>query len=408
MSIDLQVSPATAAAHKSVFGRETALAFYALALGTFLAASSAPTPLYRLYQHDWGFSSVMLTLIFSVYAFSLLISIVIVGSLSDHIGRRPVIFAAILGQGLALLLFLLAEGPGWLMAARIVQGLATGAATSAIGAALVDSNPARGAIVNSIAPLVGMAIGALGCSILVAYAPEPMRLVYGLLLAAILVQAAMVWLMPETAIRQPGAWASLKPTVHVPVNARRSLLLITPLNVSIWALGGFYLSLVPSLVSASTGIVSPLIGGLVVATLTLSGAAAVFLMRQKPVRLPLTLGPLTTIAGVLTLMAGVHTGLVALLFAGTAIAGTGFGASFLGCVRTIMPLAKPDERAGLLSAFYTESYLAFSIPAILAGVLAHEIGLPAATDVYAAFILLLTVSGLVALKRAGLLSTSVV
>lgn len=378
--------------------RRWALGFHATTLITFLAASAAPTPLYHLYQESWNFSPILLTFIFSVYAFSLLTTLLIVGSLSDHIGRRPVIFVAILLQAAAMLLFMLADSPSWLIAARIVQGIATGAASGAVGAALVDVNKTTGPIVNSISPLLGMAAGALGAGALVQFAPEPMRLVYLVLFAALLLQSAFIWSVPETAETKPGALASLRPHVGVPPQVRPSLMTITPINIAGWSLGGFYLSLMPSVVGAATGSHSPIIGGLTVAALTVSGALAVFLRRQKPASSNLTLGVFSMVTGLLVLTAGTHSGLVALLFSGTIITGVGFGSCFLGAVSTIMPLAKPEERAGLLSAYYIQSYLAFSIPAICAGFLSRAVGLSATADIYVLMIVLLMAGGYAAMS----------
>ncbi|TXH79810.1 MAG: MFS transporter, partial [Rhizobium sp.] len=327
-------------------------------------------------------------------------ALLIVGSISDHLGRRPVIFASILLNMVAMALFLMAEGPDWLIAARIVQGLATGAAASSVGAALVDLDPIKGSITNSLAPLAGMAVGALGTSLLVQFAPAPTSLVYILTLALLVLQAVLLWLVPETTRRRAGLLASLKPEVAVPPQVRRTLLALTPINVAVWALGGFYLSLVPSLVSATTGSTAPLVGGSVVAALTISGAAAVFLLRRRSAATAMMFGIASMTLGVLTVIAGVHAAEVSILAVGTVIAGAGFGATFLGTVRSIMPLAKPDERAGLLSAFYIQSYLAFSVPAILAGFLSKALGFAEAADIYAAAILLLVGWGVLAL-RAG-------
>jgi hypothetical protein len=104
--------------------------------------------------------------------------------------------------------------------------------------------------------------------------------------------------------------------------------------------------------------------------------------------------------GILTVVAGVHLANVPLLLIGTVFTGVGFGTNFLGSIGTIMPLAKADERAGLLSAFYVQSYLAFSLPAILAGFLAKSAGYALTTDIYATAILLLMGVGLLGL-RAG-------
>ncbi|AVA20276.1 MULTISPECIES: MFS transporter [unclassified Rhizobium] len=379
-------------------GRRLAPFFHAATSATFFAASSAPTPLYRIYQQVFAFSPVLITVIFAVYAFALLISLLIVGSISDHLGRRPVIFASLILNMVAMALFLTADGPNWLIAARIVQGFATGAAAASLGAALVDLDPARGSVTNSIAPLIGMAIGAFGTSALVQYAPAPTLLVYAIVLALLVIQAVLIWITPETTRRRPGLIASLRPEVAIPPQARRTLLALTPINVAVWALGGFYLSLVPSLVSATTGSTLPLVGGSVVGTLTISGAASVFLLRKRPAATALAFGISTMTLGLLAVVAGVHLAEVPLLIAGTMIAGTGFGANFLGAVRSIMPLAKADERAGLLSAFYIQSYLAFSLPAILAGFLSKAVGFTATTDIYAASILVLVVSGVLALR----------
>ncbi|NVO16797.1 MAG: MFS transporter [Rhodoplanes sp.] len=381
--------------------RPGAALFFAATLATFMAASSAPTPLYRLYQAEWSFSPAVLTVVFGIYALGLLAALLTVGGLSDHLGRRPVIFAALLLQAAAIALFIAADSTAALMVARAVQGFATGAATGALAAALLDADRDRGPLINSLINPVGMALGALGASVLVDYAPWPMRLVYGVLLAAFVVQAGLVWLVPETLASEspssrPGALASLRPKIAVPPRARETLARITPVNVAVWGLGGFYLSLAPSLLRAATDVTSALAGGSLVATLTASGALAILVLRGRPAHAVLTAGAAVLAAGVATILLGVHAHHLALLFIGTMVAGFGWGGAFLGVLRVLLPLAAPAERAGLMSAYFVQSYLAMSVPAILAGVLARSIGLVPATDVYAAGLL-----ALVALALAG-------
>ncbi len=362
-------------------------------LTMFLAASSAPTPLYRLYQERWGFSPTLLTVIFSVYAFSLLISLLVVGALSDHVGRRPVIFGALLLELVAMALFIRADSVPLLIAARAVQGLATGAATSALGAALIDASRANGALINSLAPLVGMALGGLGAGVLATFAPAPLTLVYVACFAIFATQAALIWAIPETAGQRPGVLASLIPKLKVPPAARGALARLTPLSVALWAVGGFSLSLLPSLVRTATGITSPLLGGVLVAILTLTGAAAILVLRQRPVALALNVGSGALAIGFAIILCGVQWGAAGLMITGMAVTGAGFGAGFLGAVRTLMPLAHPDERGALLSAYYVECYLAFSLPAIGAGFLARDLGITLATDIYGAVVIGLAVVG---------------
>nr|WP_315416557.1 MFS transporter [uncultured Pseudomonas sp.] len=381
----------------SPISHRSSLVFLAITLLTFLAASSAPTPLYHLYQEGLHFSAGMLTLIFGVYALSLLAALLTVGSLSDYLGRKPVIFAALILDMLAMVLFINEDSVAWLIAARTLQGFATGMATAVLGAALLDTDRQQGPLVNSVAPLLGMACGAMGSSLLVEFAPLPTQLIYWTLLALMLLQAVYVWRLPESVSRIPGALASLRPTLHVPPQARRALWLSLPVDVAVWAMGGFYLSLAPSLVRAATGSTSNLIGGGLVAVLTLSGALMIFTLRNRPADKVLRLGAGLLAIGVTLILTAVHSASLPLFFIATLIAGSGFGAGFLGALRSVVPLALPHERAGLMSAFYVLSYLAFCLPSLLAGNLIRSFGLIATTDGYGAILILLALGALVGL-----------
>ncbi|AZE50323.1 Putative drug efflux protein [Pseudomonas chlororaphis] len=375
------------------------LLFLAITLLSFLAASSVPTPMYHLYQEALQFSSATLTLIFGVYALSLLAALLTVGSLSDYLGRKPVIFVALLLDILAMLLFIQADSVAWLIAARVMQGFATGMATSVLGAALLDTDRQQGPLVNSVAPLLGMACGAMGSGLLVEYAPLPLQLAYWLLLVLFAAQALYVWRLPETVSAQPGVWASLRPTLHVPLQARRALWLALPVDVAVWAVGGFFLSLAPSLVRTATGSTSNLIGGGLVAVLTLSGALMIVSLRHRPADKVLRLGASLLAIGISLVLIAVHTASLPLFFLGTLVTGGGFGSGFLGALRSVMPLALPHERAGLMSAFYVLSYLAFCLPSLLAGNLTHSFGLIATTDGYGAVLILLSLAALLGLLR---------
>jgi len=377
--------------------QRSSLVFLAITLLTFLAASSAPTPLYHLYQEGLHFSAGMLTLIFGVYALSLLVALLTVGSLSDHLGRKPVIFTALILNMLAMLLFINEGSVAWLIAARTLQGFATGMATAVLGAALLDTDRQQGPLVNSVAPLLGMACGAMGSSLLVEFAPLPPQLIYCTLFVLMLLQAVYVWRLPESVSRIPGALASLRPTLHVPPQARRALWLSLPVDVAVWAMGGFYLSLAPSLVRTATGSTSNLIGGGLVAVLTVSGALMIFTLRNRPADKVLRLGAGLLAVGVALILTAVHSASVLLFFIATLIAGSGFGAGFLGALRSVVPLALPHERAGLMSAFYVLSYLAFCLPSLLAGNLIRRFGLIVTTDGYGAVLILLALGALVGL-----------
>src|SRR3989454_9243837 len=102
---------------------------------SFLAASSAPTPLYATYAGEWRFSPITTTVIFGAYAIAVLLALLILGRISDHTGRRPVLLAALAVQLTATVVLATAGGVDALLVGRVLQGLATGAALGALGAA---------------------------------------------------------------------------------------------------------------------------------------------------------------------------------------------------------------------------------------------------------------------------------
>ena len=386
-------------AHTSLSNTATTV-MAAITVMTFSACGAAPTPLYHQYQESFGLTPFMLTIIFAAYVVSLLAALLTVGSLSDYIGRRPAVMAALALNIVAMVMFVTADSAWALIAARAVQGFATGLATATLGATILDTDRNRGPVLNSVTAFAGLTAGSLGAAALVTYAPDPRQLVYLVLLALSALEMLILWYMPETVAAKPGAVASLRPHVRVPAQARRALSQVTPVTIASWALGGFYFSLMPSLVRVATGVTVPIVGGLVVAALTFSGAIAVLSLRNVVGARILAGGIPALVFGVTVTLAGVGTQFVGLMLAGTVISGIGFGAAFAGAMRTVMPLAQAHERAGLLSAFYVEGYLSFSLPAILTGLLAPMTGLPLAAYVYGTAVIVLAIASRVALVRS--------
>jgi len=364
---------------------------------TFSASGAAPTPLYHLYQEHFGLTPALITVIFAAYALSLLLALLTTGALSDHVGRRPTVLGALVLNIIAMVLFITAGSGAALIAARALQGVATGVATAALGAAILDVDQRRGAVLNSVTVFAGLTVGTLGAATLVTFAPDPAQLVYVVLLTLSGIEALLIWHMPETAQTKPGALTSLRPHVSIPIQARQTFAQLTPVTFASWALGGFYFSLMPALVRVATGATLPIVGGLVVAALTFSSVIAVLSLLSIPADRVLLGAMPALVLGVAITLGGVHTQFVALLLLGTMVSGLGFGAVFSGTLRTILPLAKADERAGLLSAFYLEGYLAFSLPAVLTGFLVPIVGLALAADVYGAAVILMAVASLVAI-----------
>lgn len=367
----LTMNPLSNAGQTRVSERKlsTRASFYLLASLTisFLAGSLAPTPLYPVYQAAWGFSALTTTEIFGVYAIVLLVTLLIAGRLSDHIGRRPVLIVAALTQAVVMGIFATATGVDHLILARVVQGIATGAALGAIGAGLVDLDRVRGPAANAIAPIAGTGLGGLISGLFVHYLPAPTVLVYAVLGVTFVLQAIAVIFVRETVTRRPGAVASLIPQLSVPAASRKPIFLAAPALVALWALGGLFASLVPALTRVTLGLNPSFASGLAVFTLATAGVVTVLAVQNWEARRVLTLGALGILLGSLGLIAAFTLHSVAGFFVATVLAGIGFGGGFQGAVRSVVPTARPHERAGVLSIVFVISYLAMGLPAVIAG-----------------------------------------
>jgi MFS family permease len=372
--------------HERRLSHSVAFAAIAAVFVTFAAASAAPSPLYVVYQHLWGFSATTLTVVFAVYVLGLIGALLTLGALSDHVGRRPVLAAAIALEATSLALFLTAGDVTVLLVARLLQGIATGAALTTLGAALVDLNPphapGRAGLINGIAPVAGLAVGALGCGALVQFAPEPTHLVWALLLAAMVLAGYVVARIPETSARRPGAVASLAPKLGVPSRLRADVLALVPIIVASWAIGGLYLSLGPSVAAGVFGLTNHLVGGFVVTLLCGTGAITSYAMRKLPIPRVLTVAAALLTLGSVVSVLGLEWSSITLAAVGTVISGIGFGASALASFGTLATLAAPHERGELLAVALVIAYTAFSVPAVIAGFAATSVGLHPVALVY--------------------------
>ena len=349
---------------------------------TLTASSSAPSPLYPVYQQMWGFSAAMLTVVFAVYVLALLATLVTVGSLSDHIGRRPVILVALLMLTASMIVFVVSPGVEWLIVARILQGFAVGAATSALAAAVIELQPNThiGPMVNTAAPSLGLALGAAGAGVLVQFAPFPTVLSYAVVAVLAIVLAVALIFVPETSpsvgfASRRAALRSLVPSVSVPREVRGRYLIILPSLMSAWALGGLYMSLGPSIVDSVFGIDDRLAAGLAIATLFTAGTvAAITMVRRDPHRL-VVVGAALLATGLAVVITALLTGWAAAYYAGTAVAGFGWGSTFVGAMSVVGSLGRAHERGRIFATTFVVCYFAFSVPAMVAGVAAGAFGL---------------------------------
>jgi MFS family permease len=377
--------------------------FLAVLLGFFLFAASAPSPLYGIYATLWQFSPTTITAIYAVYAAGALTALLITGRLSDHVGRRPVVMMALLLQIGGMFAFITANSVTGLYLGRMLQGIATGIASGAISAWLLDveppEHPRLGSAIAGIALLAGLGLGGLCSAILVQYAPNPLRLVFWLLTTLYALAFVAMIAIPDVVRRSPGALQSMRPTVGVPTAARQQFVSTAPSMIAIWALAGLYLSLGPALATTLAQSENRVVGGIVIVALAGAGAIASAFVQDVDPRTVILRSSLVVVAGVaLTLIAVVYDS-IAGLYAGSVVAGLGLGPAFSGVVRSLGPLAPPERRGALFAAVYIVVYVAISLPTIAAGIATSRFGLRDTTYAYGLVVIALTAATFVAVAR---------
>ncbi|MFD5057739.1 MFS transporter [Streptomyces sp. NPDC058394] len=407
--VPVKRSPAHAAPRRRTLGLgpKASIGLLASILISLLASSSAPTPLYAIYQQHWGFSPITITVVFGVYALAVLVSLLIFGRISDQVGRRPVLLTALIVQALAMVVFITAGDVGTLLTARVLQGLSTGAAVGALGAGMLDIDARKGGFLNSFAPTLGTASGALASGLIVQYLPAPTHLVYVVLLGVFVLQALAVLALNETVSRKPGALASMVPEFKLPRSARASMAIAAPVMFAVWALTGLYGALGPAITQTLVHSTSVVWGGLPLFVLAGSAGLAVVILRGAGTRTMMLISVGTLVVGVVITLGSIASGTggtpsVIGFFLGGAISGFGFGSGFQGGIRLVVPQVKPHERAGVLSLLYVVCYVGLGVPAVIAGLLVvHGGGLIQTSREYGVAVIVLALAAAIGLLLSG-------
>ena len=384
------------------------------AFAAFFIAAGAPTPLLPIYEANWHFPASMVTVAFGVYAIALLLTLLVIGSLSDHIGRRPLLIGALARELASMLVFLVSPSISWIIAARIIQGVATAAATSSFSAAILELAPDKrkhlAGVITGLAPAAGIGVGALFSGVIAQFSSSAAATVWIILAAVMLIALVFAIFTPETATRKPGAIASLRPRVSVPPAARSVFAVPLPSLIAAWLVSALFLGLMPTILRLKFGIDGPVVSGLAAfAEQGTGGATAVALSKMKPQRLVFA-GGFAIVAGIVLFIASIAATSLPLLWIGAVVGGAGLGGAFTGTIRSLVPLVEAQERAGLFSAIYLVSYITFGVPVIVAGLFLSTIGVTAIALGFGVVTVVAAAAGVVTqlatARRTGLASKS--
>src|SRR3954468_12353685 len=189
---------------QDIRGRSHLLAFLSavVALVAAFAAVGSTIPLFNVYRAEDGFSNAGISMTVVAYSAATLTTLLVLGRLSNHVGRRPTSIASLCLLVLGCLLLLKVHTIGMLIGGRLLMGLGAGLASSSLTSYVVDAAPSRPAWLASVASsqtvLLGLAVGALGSGALVQFGPWPRELIFLVVIALLLVSAALILVSPET------------------------------------------------------------------------------------------------------------------------------------------------------------------------------------------------------------------
>ena len=388
------MSPAISASHR----RRGTLAAMGL-IAVCFAGSTLLTPLYAFYEARFGFSPAVLTIVYAAYVIGNAGALLFLGRLSDRIGRRPIAFAALALATAATLLFLGARDTAWLFAGRVVSGFAVGLGSGTGTAWLVDQRPdarAHATLLAAEANMGGIGTGPLVAGILAAAAPMPLVLPFLVYGAALALVALAVARSGETVARRAPTADLFRPQLALPAGSRGAFVAPAVTGFVVFAFVGFYAALLPSILRHAMGIASPAVGGAILAELFAVAMAAMAATRRIASRTAMIAGLATIVPGLALLVAAQAAQSLPLLIVGTACGGVTLALGYRGSLEVVGAIAPPDHRSGVVSAYLLVGFAGNSIPVIGVGVATVAFGAVAASEIFAAVMLALTLVGLVA------------
>jgi predicted MFS family arabinose efflux permease len=371
-----------------------------------MLGTTLPTPLYPLYQQRFGFSELMITVIFATYAAGVIAALLLFGSLSDEIGRRPVLLIGVAFSALSAVAFVLANGLGLLLLGRVLSGFSAGIFTGTATATLVDLAPpdrrGRATLVATMANMGGLGLGPLLAGLVAQSASTPLRLTFWIDLALLAPALAGVLAVPDPVTRK--SHPRLRPqALRVPADVRAIFVRAALAGFAGFAVLGLSTAVAPAFLGQALGVKSHAVVGLVVFAVFAASAAGQLLLEVVPQAVALPAGCVALIAGMGLLALGLAASSLALLVIGTMIAGAGQGLSFRAGLARLNASSPPEHRAEVASSFFVVAYFATSVPVIGEGLLAQLAGLRTAGLVFAAAVAVLSavVIALLARSRNG-------
>ncbi|MER8964236.1 MFS transporter [Mesorhizobium sp. M0184] len=380
-------------------GGRAAAAAVAAMIAALFAGSTALTPLYIIYKQLFGFSQITLTLVYAVYVIGNLAALLMLGRVSDVIGRRPMALAGMAVAVVSAVVFLFAENVAWLDIARILSGLGigvgAGTGTAWLAELLPTDDKSQAATIATSTNFLGLGLGALGAGLLAEYAPWPLRLTFVVYLAMLATVTLLVWRTRET-VSRPGKLAdvSMRPRLSVPDDIRASFVAPAVTGFGAMALVGFYAALAPSILAQQLQVTNHAEAGALFFELAIVTAATIVVTARLSSRAAMFAALALMIPTVALIVAAQVFASMAIMIAGTALCGVAAALGYRGGLQVVNEIAPADRRAEVVSAFFICCFCGNALPVIGIGVLSTVAGATVASLAFAGMIVVFSLVAL--------------
>ena len=361
--------------HRAELHGNAALAAVAMLLAASFGLSTLVTPLYLVYQQQFGFSQITLTLIYAAYVVGNLAALLFFGRVSDHAGRRITALAAMGTLIAATLVFLFAGGVAALYIGRILSGLGIGIASgtgNAWLAELVDQNDkARAATIGTSTNFLGLGLAPLLSGLLAQYAPWPLQLSFILYLALLCAVAGVLWFTPESVRHPDRGRIDFSPKLSLPRDIRAQFIAPGITGFGLMALVGFYAALMPIILSHDLHIQSHAAAGALFFELAIVVAVVIVATRRLASRTSMLLSLALMIPAAAAVPGAQILGQLWAMLAATALVGVSAGLGYRGSLQVVNQIAPAKKRAAIVSSYFVCCFTGNALPVIGVGVLSR-------------------------------------
>ena len=369
-------------------------------IAVMFMGSTIVTPLYSLYAQQFGFSAIMLTLIYAVYVIGNLVSLFFFGGVSDHLGRRRIVLGAMAAAAVSTGIYFFATSTPWLFVARALSGfsigLAAGAGTAWIAELDGADDKTRATLVAVSSNFAGLALGPLISGLLAEYAPRPLQLPFLIYIGVVAITAVFIARSPETVNHDARSAARAgSASVAVPRSIRARFIAPAVTAFVVFSLYGFFFSLAPGVLIESLHQSNRAVGGAVVFEVGLVSALTIIFTRRLESRTCMRLALALLVPAVALLITAQAQGSLPLLLLGTALSGISGALGYRGSLQVVNQIAPPDQRAGVSSVYFIVCFMGNSLPVIAVAVLTRAFNSLVADSVFAVTLAVLALAALV-------------